>query len=32
VALMTKAPPGPFTPVPLGATRALMRRFGLSRS
>jgi DHA2 family multidrug resistance protein len=31
VALMTRAPSGPFTPVPLGATRALMRRFGLSR-
>jgi DHA2 family multidrug resistance protein len=31
VALMTRAPPGPFTPVPLGATQALMRRFGLSR-
>jgi DHA2 family multidrug resistance protein len=30
VALMTRAPPGPFTPVPLGATQALMRRFGLS--
>jgi DHA2 family multidrug resistance protein len=31
VALMTRAPPGPFTPVPLGATQALMRRLGLSR-
>jgi len=31
VALMTRAPSGPFTPVPLGATQALMRRFGLSR-
>jgi DHA2 family multidrug resistance protein len=31
VALMTKAPPGPFTPAPLGAAQALMRRFGLSR-
>jgi DHA2 family multidrug resistance protein len=30
VALMTRAPSGPFTPVPLGATQALMRRFGLS--
>jgi DHA2 family multidrug resistance protein len=31
VALMTRAPPGPFTPAPFGAARALMRRFGLSR-
>jgi MFS transporter, DHA2 family, multidrug resistance protein len=31
VALMTRAPPGPFTPAPLGVTQALMRRFGLSR-
>ena len=31
VALMTRAPPGPFTPVPLGAAPALIRRFGLSR-
>jgi DHA2 family multidrug resistance protein len=31
VALMTRAPSGPFTPVPLGAMQALMRRFGLSR-
>jgi len=31
VALMTRAPSGPFTPAPLGATQALMRRFGLSR-
>jgi MFS transporter, DHA2 family, multidrug resistance protein len=30
-ALMTRAPPGPFTPVPLGPTQALMRRLGLSR-
>jgi DHA2 family multidrug resistance protein len=30
-ALMTRAPPGPFTPVPLGLTQALMRRLGLSR-
>jgi DHA2 family multidrug resistance protein len=30
-ALMTRAPPGPFTPVPLGVTQALMRRLGLSR-
>ena len=31
VALMTRAPPGPFTPVPLGTTQALIRRLGLSR-
>jgi DHA2 family multidrug resistance protein len=31
VALMTRAPPGPFTPAPFGAAQALMRRFGLSR-
>src|SRR5258708_13749090 len=31
VALMTRAPPGPFTPAPLGVTQALMRRFGWSR-
>jgi DHA2 family multidrug resistance protein len=31
VALMTRAPSGPFTPVPLGAAQALMRRLGLSR-
>jgi len=31
VVLMTKAPPGPFTPTPFGAAQALMRRFGLSR-
>jgi DHA2 family multidrug resistance protein len=30
VVLMTKAPPGPFTPVPFGAAQALMRRFGWS--
>jgi DHA2 family multidrug resistance protein len=30
-ALMTRAPPGPFTPVPLGLARALMQRLGLSR-
>jgi MFS transporter, DHA2 family, multidrug resistance protein len=29
VALMTRAPPGPFTPAPFGAAKALMRRFGL---
>jgi MFS transporter, DHA2 family, multidrug resistance protein len=28
VALMTRAPPGPFTPAPLGAMRALRERFG----
>jgi DHA2 family multidrug resistance protein len=32
VVLMTKAPPGPFTPAPFGAARALMRRFGWSRT
>jgi MFS transporter, DHA2 family, multidrug resistance protein len=32
VALMTRAPPGPFTPAPFGAAQALMRRFGWSRS
>jgi MFS transporter, DHA2 family, multidrug resistance protein len=31
VALMTRAPPGPFTPAPLGVAHALIRRFGLSR-
>ena len=31
VTLMTRAPPGPFTPAPFGAAQALMRRFGLSR-
>jgi MFS transporter, DHA2 family, multidrug resistance protein len=31
VALMTRARPGPFTPVPLGTTQALIRRLGLSR-
>jgi DHA2 family multidrug resistance protein len=31
VALMTRAPPGPFTPVPLGSMQALIRRLGLSR-
>ena len=31
VALMTKAPPGPFSPAPFGAAYALMRRLGLSR-
>jgi MFS transporter, DHA2 family, multidrug resistance protein len=32
VTLITRAPPGPFTPVPLGAAQALMQRFGLSRT
>jgi MFS transporter, DHA2 family, multidrug resistance protein len=31
VVLMTRAPPGPFTPVPLGPAQALMQRLGLSR-
>jgi MFS transporter, DHA2 family, multidrug resistance protein len=31
VALMTRAPPGPFTPAPFGAAQAVMRRFGLTR-
>ncbi len=31
VALMTRAPPGPFTPAPFGAAQAVMRRLGLSR-
>jgi MFS transporter, DHA2 family, multidrug resistance protein len=30
VVLMTRAPPGPFTPAPFGAAQALMRRFGWS--
>jgi DHA2 family multidrug resistance protein len=30
-ALMTRAPPGPLSPVPLGFTQAVMRRLGLSR-
>jgi MFS transporter, DHA2 family, multidrug resistance protein len=30
VALITRAPPGPFTPAPFGAVKALMRRFGWS--
>jgi MFS transporter, DHA2 family, multidrug resistance protein len=30
-ALMTRAPSGPFTPVPLGIAQAVMRRLGLSR-
>jgi DHA2 family multidrug resistance protein len=31
VALMTRAPPGPFKPVPFGVVRGLLRRVGLSR-
>jgi DHA2 family multidrug resistance protein len=30
-AMMTRAPPGPFTPAPFGAAHALMRRFRWSR-
>jgi DHA2 family multidrug resistance protein len=30
VALITRAPPGPFTPAPFGVARGLMRRFGWS--
>ena len=32
VTLMTRAPPGPFTPAPFGVARALMRRFGWART
>jgi DHA2 family multidrug resistance protein len=32
VALITRAPPGPFTPAPFGAVHALMRWVGLSKS
>jgi MFS transporter, DHA2 family, multidrug resistance protein len=32
VALMTRAPPGPFAPAPFGAVQAVMRRFGWSRT
>ena len=32
VALITRAPPGPFTPAPFGAAQALMRWAGLSRT
>jgi MFS transporter, DHA2 family, multidrug resistance protein len=32
VVLITRAPPGPLTPVPFGVARALILRFGLSRS
>jgi DHA2 family multidrug resistance protein len=31
VTLMTRAPPGPFTPAPFGAARAVMRRLGWAR-
>jgi DHA2 family multidrug resistance protein len=31
VALITRAPPGPFTPAQFGVARGLMRRFGWSR-
>jgi MFS transporter, DHA2 family, multidrug resistance protein len=31
VALITRAPPGPLTPAPLGVARVLTRRFGWSR-
>lgn len=31
-ALITRAPPGPFTPEPFGAARALMRWFRFSRA
>jgi DHA2 family multidrug resistance protein len=32
VALMTRAPPGPFTPAPFGAAQAVLRQFGWSRT
>jgi DHA2 family multidrug resistance protein len=32
VTLMTRAPPGPFTPTPFGAARGLLRRFAWSRT
>ena len=32
VAAITRAPPGPLTPAPLGIAKALVRRFGLSVS
>jgi DHA2 family multidrug resistance protein len=32
VALMTRAPQGPFSPAPLGAGQALARWLGMSRS
>ena len=31
VTFITRAPPGPLKPVPFGAARALMQRFGFSR-
>jgi MFS transporter, DHA2 family, multidrug resistance protein len=31
VAMITRAPPGPFTPAPFGAARAVMKRLGMSR-
>jgi MFS transporter, DHA2 family, multidrug resistance protein len=31
VALITRAPPGPFTPTSFGGAQALMRRLGWSR-
>jgi MFS transporter, DHA2 family, multidrug resistance protein len=32
LALITRAPPGPLTPVPFGVTQAVMRRFGWLRT
>jgi hypothetical protein len=32
VALMTRAPPGPFTPEPFGAARAVLRKCGVAVS
>ena len=32
VVLITRAPPGPLAPAPLGVAKAFMRRFGLSVS
>jgi DHA2 family multidrug resistance protein len=32
VILMSRAPPGPFTPAPFGAAQTLLRRFGWSRT
>jgi DHA2 family multidrug resistance protein len=32
VILMSRAPPGPFTPAPFGAAQTLLRRFGSSRT
>jgi DHA2 family multidrug resistance protein len=29
-ALITRAPPGPFTPTPFGAAKAVLRRYGVS--